>query len=357
MYLNPWNVLLIAIAGWMNQEQATVIEYLKEENRVLRELLGKKPLRLNDDQRRRLAAKGMVLGRRLLSTCCSIVTPDTVLRWHRKLIAMKYNGSASRGPGRPRIAGRIRSLAVRMASENRTWGYKRIQGALANLGHNVCKATIRRVLKRNGIEPAPERSRKTTWNEFIRVHWDSLAAADFFTVEVWTPFGLVRHMAFFVIELQTRRVKIAGIAPDPNGAWMSQVARNLTDCFDGFLVGKRYLIHDRDPLYTAHFTRTLSAAGVRCVKLPPKSPNLNAYAERFVRSIKSECLDRMIFFGGKHLRCVVNEYVEHYHIERNHQGIGNHLVETTTLESRDHGPIVSRTRVGGMLKYYYRCAA
>ena len=138
---------------------------------------------------------------------------------------------------------------------------------------------------------------------------------------------------------------------------MSQVARNLTDCFDGFLVGKRYLIHDRDPLYTAQFTKTLATAGIRCVKLPPKSPNLNAFAERFVRSIKSECLDRMIFFGGKHLRCVVNEYVEHYHAERNHQGIGNRLIETTTLASPDDGPVVSRTRVGGMLKYYYRSAA
>ncbi len=132
---------------------------------------------------------------------------------------------------------------------------------------------------------------------------------------------------------------------------MSQVARNLTDCFDGFLVGKRYLIHVRDPLYTAQFPKTLATAGVRCVKLPPKSPNLNAYAERFVRSIKSECLDRMIFFGGRHLRCVVNEYVGHYHAERNHQGIGNRLIETTTLASPDDGPVVSRTRVGGMLKY------
>ncbi len=357
MHLHPWHILVIAMAGWMNREQTAAVEYLKEENRVLRELLGEKRPRLNDDQRRRLAAKGKALGRKLLATCCCIVTPDTILRWHRKLIAKKYDGSASRGPGRPRVAGRTGSLAVRMASENRTWGYKRIQGALANLGHYVCKETVRRILKRDGVEPAPERSTKTTWNEFIRVHWDSLAAADFFTVEVWTPFGLVRHMVFFVIELQTRRVQIAGMAPDPNGAWMSQVARNLTDCFDGFLVGKRFLIHDRDPLYTAQFTKTLAAAGVRCVKLPPKSPNLNAYAERFVRSIKSECLDRMIFFGGKHLRCVVNEYVEHYHVERNHQGIGNRLIETTTLASPADGPVVSRTRVGGMLKYYYRSAA
>ncbi len=244
-----------------------------------------------------------------------------------------------------------------MAKENRTWGYGRIQGALANLDYSICVTTIKRILKEAGIEPAPERSKKSTWNEFIRNHSDSLAACDFFTVEVWTPFGLVRYAAFFVMELSTRRVEIAGIAPDPFGSWMVQVARNLTDCVDGFLLGKRYLIHDRDPLYTAHFTKTLTAAGVRCVKLPAKSPNLNAYAERFVRSIKSECLDRMIFFGGKHLRYVINEYVEHYHAERNHQGIGNRLIEGRDEGAERRGLVVSRTRGGGMLKYYYRSAA
>ncbi len=357
MLFNPWQIILIALAGWMNREQSVVIEYMKEENGVLRELLGKKRLRLNNDQRRRLAAKGKTLGRKLLSTCCSIVTPDTILQWHRKLIAVKYDGSSKRRPGRPRVGDCIRNLAVLMARENRIWGYERIQGALANLGHLICKTTVRRVLKEHGIEPAPERSKKSTWNEFSRNHWDSLAACDFFTVEVWTPFGLVRYAVFFVMELSTRRVEIAGVAPDPYESWMVQVARNLTDCCAGFLHGKRYLIHDRDPLYTAQFTSTLAAAGVRCVKLTPRSPNLNAYAERFVRSIKSECLNRMIFFGGRHLRYVINEYVEHYHAERNHQGIGNRLIEGRHDGAENAGPIESRTRVGGMLKYYHRVAA
>jgi transposase InsO family protein len=138
---------------------------------------------------------------------------------------------------------------------------------------------------------------------------------------------------------------------------MVQIARNLTDCFAGFLNGKRYLIHDRDPLYTAQFTKTLAAAVVDCLKLPPKSPNLNAYAERFVRSIKSECLDRMIFFGGRHLRYAINEYIQHYHTERNHQGIGNQLIEGRNKDAENTGPVVARTRVGGMLKYYHRAAA
>jgi transposase InsO family protein len=349
--------MLIAIAGWMNREQAAVVEYLNEENRVLRELLGKKRLRVNDDQRRRLAVLGKALGRRLLSTCCNIVTPDTVLRWHRKLIAKKYDGSANRKPGRPRISIRIRQLAIRMATENRTWGYGRIQGALANLSYTICRTSIKRILMDQGIEPAPKRSKKSTWHEFLRNHWDSLAACDFFTVEVWTPFGLVRYAVFFVMELSTRRVEIAGVAPDPYGSWMVQIARNLTDCCAGFLHGKRYVIHDRDPLYTAQFTKTLAAAGVDCVKLPAKSPNLNAYAERFVRSIKSECLDRMIIFGGRHLRYVINEYVQHYHAERNHQGIGNRLIEERDESLNAMGPVVARTRLGGMLKYYHRAAA
>ena len=357
MILTPWHILLIAIAGWMNREQAEVIEYLKEENRVFRELLGKKRPRLSDDQRRRLAVRGKALGRKLLSTCCRIVTPDTILRWHRKLIAAKYDGTAHRRPGRPRILDIIRRLVVRMARENRTWGYERIQGALANVGCHVCETTVRRILKEQGIEPAPERSKKTTWNEFIRRHWNSLAAADFFTVEVWTPFGLVRHAVFFVIELSSRRVQIAGVAPDPDGSWMHQIARNLTDCCDGFLADTRYLIHDRDPLYTAQFTTTLASAGIRCVKLAPKSPNLNAYAERFVRSIKSECLDRMIFFGEKHLRHVIDEYIEHYHAERNHQGIGNRLIDPGIEVGVGGGAVVHRERLGGMLSFYHRHAA
>jgi len=351
-----WQRILSYLTGSVDEDLRARNEYLAAENRIFRSQIPGR-VALDDSDRAVLAEIGKRLGLIALRDLATIVKPETILAWHRKLIAKKYDGSASRGPGRPRIAGRIGSLAVRMASQNRTWGYKRIQGALANLGHYVCKETVKRILKRAGIEPAPERSRKTTWNEFIRVHWDSLAAADFFTVEVWTPFGLVRHMVFFVIELSTRRVEIAGIAPDPNGSWMNQVARNLTDYADGFLVGKRYLIHDRDPLYAAQFTMTLAAAGVSCVKLPPKSPNLNAYAERYVRSIKSECLDRMIFFGEKHLRHVVTEYVAHYHAERNHQGLGNRLIEARTLVSQDGGQVVARTRVGGMLKYYYRSAA
>jgi putative transposase len=184
--LDPFRFVLIAVAGWMNQRQMQMIDYLREENRVLREQLGKRRLQLDDGQRRRLAAKAKGLGRKLLAEMATIVTPETLLAWHRKLIAQKYNGSRIRGPGRPRTAGEIEALVVRMAEENRDWGYRRIQGALSNLGHKLASSTIAEILERHGIETAPERSRRKTWKEFLRRHGELIVGADFFTVEVWT---------------------------------------------------------------------------------------------------------------------------------------------------------------------------
>src|SRR4051794_36457690 len=278
--LDPFRFLLIAVSGWMNQHQLPVIEYLREENRVLREQLGERRLRFSDDQRRRLAAKAKGLGRKLLAEVATIVTPETLLAWHRKLIALKYNGSQKRGPGRPRTAGEIEALVLRLAEENRDWGYRRIQGALSHLGHKLARSTIARILERHGLEPAPERSRKTTWKEFLTRHWELIVAADFFTVEVWTRKGLQRFIILFFLDLSTRQVEIAGLASTANGLWMSQIGRRVTDAADGILLSKHYLIHDRDPLFTAEFLRLLADVGVESVKLPPRSPNLNAYAER-----------------------------------------------------------------------------
>jgi putative transposase len=355
--LDPFRLLLISLAGWMSQQQQEVIGYLQEENRVLREQLGNKRLCLNDDQRRRLAVKAKKLGRRVLDELTTLVTPETLLAWHRRLITKKYDGSKQRGPGRPRAHDEIQQLVVRMATENRDWGYRRIQGALANLGHEVARGTIANILKEHGLEPAPERIRKTTWKEFLCRHREVLVAADFFTIEAWTRRGLTRFVVLFLIDLSSRRVEIAGLAKQANGLWMTQVARNLIDADEGFLVGKRYLIHDRDPLFTAEFLETLGTGGVESVKLPPRSPNLNAYAERFVRTVKESCLERMILFGEGSLRKAIHEFVEHYHRERNHQGLSNRLImEDKSLENRT-GVIHCRQRLGGMLNYYYRQAA
>ena len=352
LVLDPFRFLLIAVAGWMNQQQQFAIDYLREENRVLREQLGHRRLRLTNDQRRRLAVKAKRLCRRILKEVAGIVTPGTLLKWHRKLIAEKYDGTAQRGPGRPRTAATIESLVVRMANENRDWGYRRILGALSNLGYCIARGTVANILQRHGIEPAPERERKTTWKEFLKRHWEQIVAADFFTIEVWTRRGLQRFIVLFFIELSTRKVEIGGIAENPNRLWMSQVGRNLTDAVDGILNGKRYLIHDRDPLFTAEFVQTLATNGIESVKLPPHAPNLNAHAERFVRTIKESCLERMILFGEASLRRSVREFLSHYHCERNHQGLDNRLIIPDTSHAINRGPIRRRERLGGMLNYY-----
>ena len=354
--LSPLQFVVMAMAGWINERQQQVIEYLQEENRVLREQTGKRRLRFTDDQRRRLAVKANVLGRKTLTELDTLVMPDTLLNWHRKLIAEKYDGSAKRRPGRPQVREEIQRQVLRMAQENRTWGYRRIQGALSHLGYKLAGSTIAEILRRHGIEPAPERSRKTSWKEFLTQHWGLIVAADFFSVEVWTWKGLKRFLVLFFIDLATRQVEIAGISSAANGFWMSQVGRNATDAVDGMLFGKRYLIHDRDPLFTAEFQQLLADVGVKSVKLPRQSPNLNAHAERFVRTIKESCLERLVLFGERSLRTAVHEFTQHYLRERHHQGLGNRLILGDNCGEAKRGRIQRRQRLGGLLNYYSRAA-
>jgi putative transposase len=231
----------------------------------------------------------------------------------------------------------ISQLIVRMAKENPSWGYTRIQGALANLKHTVGRGTVANVLKRNGIEPAPERSKRTTWSTFLKAHWKVFAASDFFSVEVWTMRGLVTHYVLFVISLSDRIVHIAGITALPDEAWMLQVGRNLVDADSGALALKRYLILDQDAKYTEQFRTLVKQSGTEIIRLPPMSPNLNAHAGRFVRSIKDECLGGMIFLGEASLRQAISEFVAHYHTERNHQGLANRLIRPQLPEAANHG--------------------
>ncbi len=245
---------------------------------------------------------------------------------------------------------------LQVARENRAFGYTRIRDVLKNLGLSVSRSTVRRILKEHGIEPAPDRQKRISWKEFLATHWDGIAAADFFSAEVLTWGGIVRYSVFFVIDVSTRRVQIAGVSADPTGAWMEQLARNLTDVFDGFLKGKRFLILDRDPLYTVDFRELLLTGGVAAVRLPARSPNLNAYAERFVLSIKSECLDRQILFGEAGLRHALREYLAHYHAERHHQGVDHLLMPDETADC-SNGEVRCRERLGGLLRYYYRKVA
>ena len=291
--------------------------------------------------------------RRVLREIGSLVTPDTLLRWHRQLVARKYDGS-QRITGRPPVPAEIAKLVVRMAKENPSWGHTRIRGALLNIGHEVGRNTIARILEDHGIEPAPRRG--MSWKTFLRAHWDVIAASDMLTVEIWVGRSLVRYHVLFAIELATRRVNIMGIAQEPYGKWMEQVARNATEGFSGFLLGKEYLIIDRDPRFTKEFRSILNVSGVKIIRTPPRSPNLNAYAERFVRSIKEECLARMIFFSEQQLRTAVSEYVEHYHRERNHQGLENRLIEPAAGAASGAGKVVRESRLGGLLNHYRRAA-
>jgi putative transposase len=354
-----WKTLLAYITGSVDQHLLLRNEYLVTENRILRQQITGR-VRLSDGERMTLAEIGQKLGKKALEEVASIVKPDTILAWHRTLIAQKFDGSQQRKapPGRPTIDPELETLVVRMARENRSWGYDRIAGALANLGYTISDQTVGNILKRHGLPPAPARKTTTTWKEFIRTHLDVLVATDFFTAEVWTLGGLVTYYVLFFIRLSTREVHVAGMTPHPHHAWMMQVARNITMEQWGFLSPGQYLIHDRDGKFCPAFQRLIDEAGVKRVPLPPRSPNLNAYAERWVRSVKEECLARLILFGEASLRHALTQYVAHFHHERNHQGKGNVLLfPPVSQDTARQGPVQCRERLGGLLKYYERAAA
>jgi putative transposase len=275
--LKPWHLIVLFLASHLNREQQCVIEYLQVENQVLREKLGKGRILLNDDQRRRLAVKGKLLGRKALCELTTLVTPDTIMRWHRELVAKKWDYCHLRKRiDRPRTKQEKVELILRLARENSGWGYGRIQGALKNLGVVLSDTTVGNILREDGLEPAPERMRKTTWKTFLKAHWDVLSAADFTSVEVWTGKGLVTFYVLVVMKLSTRRIEIAGVTTNPDGAWVQQVGRNLTDYDDGFLKDTKYLLLDRDTKFCP-LRGVLESTDTKVVLLPPRSPNLKDY--------------------------------------------------------------------------------
>jgi putative transposase len=346
-------MLLTALLAWLDAEQRDVIAFLREENRALKGQLGNRRLRLNEDQRRRLGVLGQRLGRHALREVATLVTPDTILRWHRQLVARKWTYRRHRS-GRPGIRREIRHLVVRMATENPRWGYTRIQGALKNVGHRVARSTITVILAAEGIPPSGERP--TSWRTFLQAHWPALVAADFFTTEVWTTRGLVTVYTAFVIELESRRVRVVGSTRYPDESLVVQALRPLTDGLDDILRRGRVLICDRDPKWSGTVAAFLEREGVRIIRTPARAPNCNAYAERFVRSIKEECLNGMLLLGERHLRRAIAEFVAHYHAERNHQGIGNELLQPRNRTDAQ-GVVRRRPRMGGMLNFYYRAVA
>jgi putative transposase len=353
---NKWARLLAYVTGLVNQKLLLQNEYLAAENRILRAHLPAR-MRLSDPERSTLAEIGKRLGRSALQQVACVAKPNTILAWYRRLIARKFDGSQFRtSPGRPRVAPEVKALIVRFARENSGWGYDRIVGALANLGHAVSDQTVGNILRRHGIAPAPKRSQTTTWSDFIASHLAVLAGTDFFTVEVLTWRGLATYYVLFFIHLESRRVTLAGLSRHPTSEWMLQMARNATDESAGALRGLRYLLHDRDTKFCPAFLDVLRSSGIRPLALPPRSPNLNAFAERWVSSVRQECLSKLILFGEASLRRALTEYIDHYHFERNHQGKGNLLLFPSPGGVPTCRTVHRHDRLGGLLKFYSRVA-
>jgi putative transposase len=280
-----------------------------------------------------------------------IVTPQTLLRWHRELVRRKW-AQPRRSPGRPQVDGRVRELVLRFAGENPGWGYPRIAGELRKLGLRVSPSTVRRILLANRLGPAPRRS-GPSWREFLRQQAASMLACDFFTVET---ISLRRFYVLFFIELESRRVHLAGCTTNPNGAWVTQQARNLS--FTHLFERMRFLVHDRDSKFAAAFDEVFRSEGIQVIQTPIRAPQANAYAERFVRTVRAECLDWLLILGRRHLETVLRVYIAHYNRERPHRGLALLPPDSKNADQAASGrEIKRRDRLGGLIHEYHRAAA
>jgi transposase InsO family protein len=332
--------------------------YLRAQLEWIQDRIAKRP-HPSDDERAVLARAAAALDKRRLGDTFNFFSPHTLLNWYRRLIARKWDYSqARRWRGRPSVERQLEEWACRMAAEDPGLGYKGLAGKLANLGFKTNPITVRNILRRNGIPTSPSCGDQLTWGEFLDRHWAALTGADFLTHEVLTPKGLVTYYILILIRLSTREVHVAGMTPYPGEEWMRQVARNLTMEGTGFLKAGMQLLHDRSCHYCPSFRRILQEAGIQTLMLPYQSPDLNAHAERFIRTLKEQCLSRLIITSESMLRHVIRQFVDHYHTERNHQGLGN-IIPFPKPEVRNinrNGTVIKESRLGGLLNYYYRSA-
>ena len=306
--------LLELVVLRMRSERAKEIEILvlRHQLRLLERQVARPQLRPAD--RALLAALSRVLPRRAWSSF--VVSPATLLRWHREVVARRWT-YPHRRPGRPETAFELRELVVRLARENPGWGYRRIQGELVGLGINLAASTVWTILRQAGVEPAPRRL-DSSWREFLRRQAASIVECDFLTVD--TVF-LKRFYILFFIELASRRVRIAGTTANPDGAWVTQQARNLVMRLDDERVPVRFLIRDRDSKFTRSFDEVLRSGGIRVIKAPVRAPRAKAHAERWVESLRGECLDRLLILGRRDLERVVGVYATHYNEHRPHRSL------------------------------------
>jgi putative transposase len=282
-----------------------------------------------------------------------LVTPGTILRWHRRLIAKKW--TYPHRLGRPPVQDAVASLIERMARENRSWGYKRIQGELLKLGHHVGASTIRRVLQRLWIPPAPVRDTDTTWRQFLRTQASTMLACDFFHVDCAVT--LQRIYVFFVLEVPSRSVHLLGVTTNPDSRWTTQQIRNLVMDLGDRITQFRFLVRDRAGQFTASFDAVLADVGIQVVRIPPRCPRANCFAERFVRTLRTELTDRMLIFSQRHLRVVLTEYVRHYNGRRPHRARDLRPPRPThPVMNLSHEHITCRPVLGGLINEYERVA-
>jgi transposase InsO family protein len=351
-------LLLATLLARQNLELLAEITYLRAEVDYYRDLAPPGRRRFTAEWRRRFAEAGAAIGWTALHGIATVAKAETIRRWHCLLKAGKV---VAKAVGRPRTSAKIEALIIRMAKENQ-WGQIRISGELKGLGHIVCPRTVAAILRRHGFPSGPRRFRAGLWKPFITEHAHEIVATDFFTWDVWSWLGKKTIYVLFAIHLGTRRVHIMGMSEHPDERFMMQTARNVT-AEGGWMheVGAKRIIFDMDTKYCESWGRIMEEGGVKRIPLPEDSPNLNAFAERWVRSVKTEMLRKVIVLGEGGLRHVMDEYVRHFNSERPHQGIKNTIPAGNppmqkVEEGGRQGAVRCRTRLGGVLKHYYRAA-
>jgi len=351
--------LLALLASATRQDLARQVAYLKEENRNLRARLPKRLVATPQEQRRLLK-----VGRRLgaqLKELISIVSYQTFARWVRDVETTHAAkpSTAKRKPGRPRTSDEIRNLILKLAREN-SWGYTRILGELRKLGITISRQTVKVILKENGIDPGPNRG-KGTWDEFLKIHADTLWQCDFVSKPMWTMKGLVDLYFIVFLHLGTRRCWITPCTAHPDSAWVSQQAKNFLMAAEDLDLAPTYVMRDNDTKFTAQFDAVVESSGVTIKRTVPLSPNLRAHVERFIQSLKVECLDRFVIVGERHLNYICREWQRYFNAERPHSArdyLPPAWERASEMDSTDRSSdVLCSSRLGGLLKSYSRRAA